>query len=223
MHAIFLGREDSMLFSSVGRALLDRRAFLQHAGTGLAGIALSSLLAAEDRSPIRPDIRPENPLSPRKPHFEAKAKRVLMIFCTGAVSHVDTWDYKSELVKRDGQPLPGSEKLVTFQGENGNLVKPIWPFKPHGQSGKMISDLLPNLAELADEMCFVHSMTARSNTHGPGGSVTPSAASAPICRRSSPCPIRAAYRRSVLATGAVRFCQLSSRVPRSMPTNRFPT
>jgi hypothetical protein len=90
-----------------------------------------------------------------------------MIFCSGAVSHLDTFDYKPELVKRDGQPLPGSERLVTFQGENGNLAKPRWPFKPRGQSGKLISVLLPNLADLADEMCFIHSMTAKSNTHGP--------------------------------------------------------
>jgi hypothetical protein len=71
------------------------------------------------------------------------------------------------LFKRDGQPMPGPDKLITFQGENGNLVRPLWEFKPRGQTGKMISDLLPNLAELADEMCFVHSMTAKSNTHGP--------------------------------------------------------
>jgi hypothetical protein len=63
--------------------------------------------------------------------------------------------------------MPGSEKLVTFQGEQGFLAGPRWSFKPHGQSGKMVSDLLPCLAELADEMCFIHSMTAKSNTHGP--------------------------------------------------------
>src|SRR5205085_2375013 len=64
-------------------------------------------------------------------------------------------------------PMPGQEKLITFQGENGNLTKPLWDFKPRGQSGKMISNLLPNLAEVADDLCFVHSMTAKSNTHGP--------------------------------------------------------
>lgn len=90
-----------------------------------------------------------------------------MIFCSGALSHVDTFDYKPELIRRHDTPLPGGN-LVTFQGENGNLVKPLWPFKPRGESGKMVSDLLPNLAELADEMCFVHSLTAKSNTHGPG-------------------------------------------------------
>jgi hypothetical protein len=161
------------VLSHAGRRLLDRRSFLQHAGTGLGGVALVSLLAehgllaAAARGPARPKIRPEAPLAPRLPHFAPKAKRVLMIFCSGAVSHVDTFDYKPELVKRDRQPMPGSEKLVTFQGENGNLVKPLWTFRPRGQSGKMVSDLLPHLAELADEMCFIHSMTARSNTHGP--------------------------------------------------------
>jgi hypothetical protein len=81
---------------------------------------------------------------------------------------VDTWDYKPELIKRDGQPMPGSEKLVTFQGEQGSLVKSPYPFCPRGQSGKMTSDLLPLLGELADEMCFLHSLTGKTNTHGPG-------------------------------------------------------
>ena len=63
--------------------------------------------------------------------------------------------------------MPGADKLVTFQGENGNLTRPLWDFKPRGQSGKMISDLLPHLAELADDLCFIHSMTAKTNTHGP--------------------------------------------------------
>jgi hypothetical protein len=148
--------------------LLDRRHFLASAG----GVALAAMLAeqnllADDAKPIRPDIKPDAPLAPRKPHFEPKARRVLTIFCSGAVSHLDSFDHKPELTKRDGRPLPGGEKLVTFQGENGNLVKPLWAFKPRGQSGKMVSDLFPHLAELADELCFVHSMTAKSNTHGP--------------------------------------------------------
>ena len=74
-----------------------------------------------------------------------KAKRVLVIFCSGALSHIDALDYKPELVKRHNQPLPGADKLITFQGENGNLVKPLWQFHPRGQSGKMISDMLPRL------------------------------------------------------------------------------
>jgi hypothetical protein len=160
--------------SGTGRRLLNRREFLRYSGTGLGSIALltllseQKLLAESDRSPIRPLIRPESPFAARPPHFKAKAKRVLVIFCSGACSHIDTWDYKPQLIQRHGQPMPGSEKLITFQGQQGNLTRSPYEFKPRGQSGKYISDLLPNLAELADEMCFIHSMTAKSNTHGPG-------------------------------------------------------
>lgn len=153
-------------------ALLNRRELLGNFGTGLAGLALAALnntrpLLANDRTPIRPQIDDAHPLAPRPPHFSPRAKNVLMIFCSGALSHIDTWDYKPELIKRHDTPMPGSDKLITFQGENGNLIKSPWEFRPRGECGKMISDLLPNLAELADEMCFIHSMTAKSNTHGP--------------------------------------------------------
>ncbi len=155
-----------------GQWLLDRRAFMRSASHGLGAIAFASLLAKQgllgaDKSPIRPAIDPTRPHAPRPPHFAPKAKRVLVIFCSGALSHVDTFDFKPELVKRHDTPMPGSGKLVTFQGENGNLIKPLWEFRPRGQSGKMVSDLLPNLAGLSDELCFIHSMTAKSNTHGP--------------------------------------------------------
>jgi hypothetical protein len=157
-----------------GHRLLDRRGFLAHAAGGLSGIALANLLAQEGRlaagqgGPIRPAINPEAPLAPRAAHFAPRAKRVVMIFCSGACSHLDTWDYKPELIKRHNTPMPGSDKLITFQGKSGNLIKSHWEFKPRGQSGKYVSDLLPNLAELADEMCFIHSMTSKINTHGPG-------------------------------------------------------
>jgi hypothetical protein len=91
-----------------------------------------------------------------------------MIFCSGAVSQVDTFDYKPELIKRHGQPMPGAEGLITFQGQQGNLTKSPWEFRPRGQSGKMVSDLVPHLGALVDEMCFIHSLTGKTNTHGPG-------------------------------------------------------
>jgi hypothetical protein len=157
--------------SHAGRQLLSRRDFLQWSGTGLGGIGLASILAEQgllaNEAPIRPQIDPSKPYAARTPHFDPKAKRVLLIFCSGAISHVDTFDYKPELVRRHDTPMPGADGLVTFQGEQGNLIKPLWEFKPRGQSGKMASDLLPNLAELVDDMCFIHSMTAKSNTHGP--------------------------------------------------------
>ena len=64
--------------------------------------------------------------------------------------------------------MPGAEGLKTFQGDQGNLTKSPWKFKPRGQSGKMVSELVPQLGELADEMCFIHSLTGKTNTHGPG-------------------------------------------------------
>ncbi len=155
--------------------LLDRRSFLGDLGSGLTGVALAHLLgrqrllgAGGDTRPLRPAIRPEAPLQSRPAHFAPRARRVLVIFCSGACSHVDTWDYKPELIRRSGQPMPGADKLITFQGEQGSLTRSPYEFKPRGSSGKYVSDLLPHLAELADEMCFIHSMTARSNTHGPG-------------------------------------------------------
>jgi hypothetical protein len=83
------------------------------------------------------------------------------------LSHVDSWDYKPELERRDGQPMPGGEKLITFQGEQGGLARSPYAFRRRGRCGKFTSDLLPELGELADHMCFVHSLTAKSNTHGP--------------------------------------------------------
>ena len=152
---------------------MNRRDFLHSGAMGLGSVALASLLAEQGllgASPIRPVIDPSSPYAPRPPHFTPKARRVLMVFCTGALSHLDTFDYKPALVKHHDKPMPGMDKLITFQGENGNLVKPLWEFRPRGQCGKMTSDLLPNLGALADEMCFIHSMTGKSNTHGPAES-----------------------------------------------------
>jgi hypothetical protein len=156
--------------SPTGLSLLRRRDFLARAGQGLGGIALASLLSEQGllgATPIRPVIRPEAPLAARPPHFPAKAKRVLVIFCSGACSHLDSWDYKPELIRRHGEPLPGQEKLITFQGEQGALTKSPYEFKPRGKSGKYTSELFPRLGELVDDLCFIHSMTAKSNTHGP--------------------------------------------------------
>ncbi len=174
---------ENRVCSIAGHRLLDRRRFLADTAGGLSGIALAWLLAQEGalgqrnahgaeqtgaKTPIRPAIDPARPFAARDPHFPPRAKNVLVIFCSGACSHLDTWDYKPELIARDGQPLPGSEKLITFQGEQGSLVRSPYAFRPRGESGKMTSDLLPNLGALADEMCFIHSMTSRTNTHGPG-------------------------------------------------------
>ena len=143
--------------------LVTRRKFFQQCGTGMGALALASLLNENLFAAEKPGLAS----APLGPHFKPKAKNIIYLFQSGGPSHLDLFDYKPELIKRHDTPMPGSDKLITFQGENGNLIKPLWPFRPRGQSGKMVSDLLPNLAELADEMCFIHSMTAKSNTHGP--------------------------------------------------------
>ncbi len=160
--------------------LLNRRSFLRHTGTGLGSIALTHLLhlngllantqrqSAPGKYPIRPDINPANPNAARPPHFPAAAKQVLMIFCSGACSQLDTFDYKPDLIRYHGQPMPGADKLITFQGEQGMLTKSPWEFRPRGQCGKMVSDLVPHLGDLVDDMCFIHSLTGDTNTHGPG-------------------------------------------------------
>ncbi len=134
----------------------DRRRWLQHTGSALLGMGFMDLLDRDTRR-----AHAENAIP-------AKAKRVLQIFCPGAASHVDLWDYKPELFQRSGQPLPGEENLVSFQGKNGNLMAPPWDFVPCGESGKRISSLLPHLAKHVDDMAFIHSMTSKTNTHGPG-------------------------------------------------------
>jgi len=155
----------------LGSHLLNRRSFLGNTVSGLGSIALASLLAQDQllaETPIRPHINPGQPFAPRSPHGAAAAKNVLVIFCSGACSQVDTFDYKPELIKRHGQPMPGADKLVTFQGQQGNLTKSPWKFRPRGECGKMISDLVPHLGEMADDICFLHSITGKTNTHGPG-------------------------------------------------------
>lgn len=145
---------------------MSRRQFLGGAGGGLAGLGLAMMLAEEARA-AAPEIDSSNPYAARKPQFDAKAKNVIVVFCSGAISHVDTFDFKPELIRWHGKPLPGNENLVSFQGPNGNLTQPLWKFRPRGQSGKMVSDLVPHIGELADDLCFLHSLTNESNTHGP--------------------------------------------------------
>jgi hypothetical protein len=141
-----------------------RRDFLNNAFTALAGIGMIDLLRREGRAAENDAWQP----GVGETHHPAKAKRVLQIFCPGAASHIDLWDYKPELIARAGQPLPGEENLVSFQGKNGNLMAPPWEFVPCGESGKRISSLLPHMATHVDDIAFIHSMKSKTNTHGPG-------------------------------------------------------
>ena len=159
--------------SPIGTGLLNRRTIMANAGFALGGLGLTSLLAQEGKlnfsgkSTIIPSIDPKKPYLARPSHFPAKAKKVLMIYCPGAVSHVDTFDHKPALEKQHGKKADYIPK-VTFEGPPGNVAKSFWEFKPRGQTGKMVSDLLPNMAELVDNFCFFHSLHTETAAHPQG-------------------------------------------------------
>jgi hypothetical protein len=136
---------------------LSRRAALQQFGVGFGGLALSSLMAET------------NPLASKKPHFAAKAKRIIFLFMHGGPSAVDSFDHKPALEKHDGQTAPKQPKL-TFAAANGRegskLWKSPWKFTPRGQSGHMVSELFPHIGGMVDDLCFLHSCHGTAPDHG---------------------------------------------------------
>ncbi len=95
------------------------------------------------------------------------ARRVIQIFCCGGVSHLDTFDHKPDLERWDGKSLEGKGENLGFFGQPGKVMKSPYAFSRHGQSGSWVSSLLPHLAKCADDLCFIHSMVAKSNNHTP--------------------------------------------------------
>ncbi len=148
-----------------------RRQMLQQAACGFGGLALSAMLANESQEATAGKTSDDVPatLAERPPMFPPRAKRVIFIFMQGGPSHVDSLDYKPELIRSDG-------KLIDFTGVRfgtfGNaskrkLLKPLWDFKQYGQSGRWVSDLFPHLGKHVDKLCFIHSMHTEGVAHGP--------------------------------------------------------
>src|SRR4051812_33038398 len=129
---------DSPFHSTRRAAPLSRRDFLWRFGGGLGGVALASLLGEEHA------VASPGALGGVL-HYPPKAKRVVQLFMAGAASHLDLWDHKPELVKRHGEPSDFGEKVEAFQNGLGPWLKPIWDFKPYGQSGKMLSEVVAPL------------------------------------------------------------------------------
>jgi hypothetical protein len=100
-------------------------------------------------------------------HFPPRARRVVQIFACGGVSHVDTFDYKPDLERHEGQELAGKGKIETFFGKPGRLMKSPFAFGRRGESGQWVSDLLPHLAERADDLTIIRSMVTKSSNHTP--------------------------------------------------------
>ena len=136
-------------------------------------LALADLLNSEGLSTnsavaATRDARSLNPLAARPAHFAAKAKNVIWLFMNGGQSQVDTWDYKPELAKRDGQDLEGFDKNTGFfVNAVGGLMKSPFRFKQYGESGTWASELFPNLSQHVDEMAFIHSCYTQTNNHSP--------------------------------------------------------
>lgn len=146
-----------------------RRHFLHNCQAGLGGMALASLLG--NAATAAPTLSPEiNPLYPKAPHFAAKAKRVIYLHLTGSPPHLDLYDYKPELVKHTGENCPDSflkGKRFAFTSGVPKLLGTPRQFKQCGQGGVWLSDALPNLQTVADEMCVIKSMTTDQFNHAP--------------------------------------------------------
>lgn len=146
---------------------LTRRHFLKDSQAGIGAMALASLMANESTAAPR---KVENPLAPRKPHFEGTAKRVIYLHMTGSPPNLDLFDYKPKLVELTGKPAPDSfikGKRFAFTSGVPNLLGTPREFKQHGQGGVWMSDALPNLHGVADEMTVIHSMTTDQFNHAP--------------------------------------------------------
>ncbi|MBY0458248.1 MAG: DUF1501 domain-containing protein, partial [Gemmataceae bacterium] len=137
-------------------ALLSRRTLLKTTSSGFGYLAFAALANEQAaRASYSTDGAPTNPLSPKKPHFPAKAKRVLFLCMEGAPSHVDTFDYKPKLNDDDGKPAPA--RRGGFGGA-GKLMGSPFKFKQNGKSGLYISELFPELAKHADDLCLLNGM-----------------------------------------------------------------
>src|SRR5262249_27118814 len=132
------------------------------AGSMLLPGILSQLFAAEAGRQASGLGGGSDPLAPKKPHHEPKAKRIILLFSSGGVSHMDTFDYKPTLFKADGKMMGAGGGLSL---EKRPLLRPRWDFKPGGKCGTMVSDIFPHLRNQMDDICLIRSMTTDNNEH----------------------------------------------------------
>ncbi|MEZ6120706.1 MAG: DUF1501 domain-containing protein [Pirellulaceae bacterium] len=146
---------------------LQRRTFLSNAGIGLGAAALSSLLQKDGFA----ETRSNSPGTTGLPHHAATAKRVIFLCMAGGPSHLETFDYKSELERLDGQPMPESytagQPIAQLQGQTLKCQGPMTKFARYGESGQWVSDFLPWQQKLADDICVVKSMVTEQINHDP--------------------------------------------------------
>ncbi len=156
-------------FQHEHRQEITRRWFFKECGVGLGAVALRSLMAGGNALAADPGAG-MNSLAPKRPHFTARAKRVIYLFMAGAPSHLELFDNKPELARWDGK-LPPAELLKgyrsAFINPNSTLLGPKFKFAKHGQSGAEVSELLPHLAGVVDDLAIVKSMHTDAFNHAP--------------------------------------------------------
>jgi hypothetical protein len=140
---------------------LPRREMLRRCSLGFGSLALSALLAP------RLSAATLGNSSVRPPSYRPRARHVIFAYMSGGVSHLDSFDPKPELKRRHGQPMPVPVKPTMFN-DNGNIMASPWESRPRGQSGIEMTDLFPQIAELADELAVIRSMTTKVNEHAQG-------------------------------------------------------
>jgi hypothetical protein len=140
-----------------------RRQFLNQLGGSFAGLALAAMLNDDATADAAPSHSSGGVI--KVLHHPPRAKRVVQLFMGGAASHLDLWDYKPALVKHHGEPSDFGEHVEAFQNGLGPWMKSPFAFKPYGQSGKMLSDVVAPLGECADDMAFIHNLVGRTGVH----------------------------------------------------------
>ncbi len=148
---------------------VTRRHFFRDCGVGVGKIALASLLT-DALAPRAQADRPTNPLAPKPPHFPAKAKRVIHLFMAGAPSQLDLFDYKPTLAKLEGKPLPPSViggQRYAFIRPDAAVLGPRFKFAKHGRCGAELSEMLPHLAKVVDDICLIKSVHTDQFNHAP--------------------------------------------------------
>src|SRR5579884_819809 len=156
-------------FASPSPSFPSRRAFLRRAGNGFGMLALAGMLDRDELlTAAAPTLHTLNPLAPKPGHFPGKAKAVIWLFMNGGPSQVDTWDYKPELNKRDGQELKGFDKDTGFFTDQvGPLMKSPFAWAQQGESGTWVPEIFPNIAHHVDDIAFIHSCYTETNNHSP--------------------------------------------------------
>jgi hypothetical protein len=154
------------------REHLTRRWFFRECGVGLGAIALGRLLLDGGALRAAPAGSPStNPMAPRTPHFTPRAKSVIFLFMAGAPSHLELFDHKPELARWNGK-LPPADLVkgyrAAFINPSSKLLGPKFKFERRGRCGAEISELLPHLGEVADDIAIVKSMHTEAFNHAPG-------------------------------------------------------